>query len=130
MSHSAADMLPPLGPDTARQCPWCQRWALKDDACNWVCCGLETASNRFVLGSGCGRQWCFLCGKRLCGAMFDAHSGQPIPGVSTHHTQTCCLRECCGMGVASGHAGGAALPPDMSRIYAATYCQGGHNSHR
>ena len=24
------------------QCPWCERWALKDQACNHVVCGVDT----------------------------------------------------------------------------------------
>ena len=27
----------------AKQCPWCERWALKDTACNYIfACGLQT----------------------------------------------------------------------------------------
>jgi hypothetical protein len=99
----------------AMQCPWCQRWALKDDACNWVCCGLESGSNAFVVGAGCGRQWCFSCGKRLCGVLYDSTSGQIHQGVSTSHGRRCCSAECKQAG----------LDP-----YESSYCQGGHNSHR
>ena len=91
-------------PDTARQCPWCGRYALKDAACNWVCCGL--AQDGFKPGMGCGRQWCFLCQGKLCGQLHDPDTGAVMPGVSTSHTSACCG------------------PVD------AGFCPGGHNSHR
>lgn len=93
--------------DDARQCPWCERWALKNAACNWVTCGLSTRG--FVAGAGCGRQWCFACGGRLCGALYDPATGARRAGVATHHTKTCCEAE-----------------PGYK---AAEYCPGGHNSH-
>jgi hypothetical protein len=89
---------------SAKQCPWCARWALKNAACNWVCCGYAD-DGRFHVGAGCGRQWCFLCSKRLCGALFDAATGAQNPGVATVHSAACC-----GDG------------PDV--------CPGGHNSHK
>lgn len=93
---------PPHG-GTAMQCPWCGRWALKDAACNWVCCGLDASG--FVVGAGCGRQFCFLCGRKLCGALFDAATGARQLHVHTNHSAACC-----GVG--------------------ADFCPGGHNSHR
>ena len=37
----------------AKQCPWCQRWCLKDAACDYIfACGLETKGT-FVKGAGC-----------------------------------------------------------------------------
>ena len=90
--------------DTARCCPWCGRWALKDDACNWVCCGYA-ANGAFHIGAGSGQQFCFACGGKLCGLLFHPHTGARQPGTSTQHTAACC-----GLGV--------------------DFCPGGHNSHR
>jgi hypothetical protein len=95
--------------DVAQQCPWCGRWALKDAACNWVTCGLATEG--FMVAAGCGHQFCFLCGKKLCGAMFDSVTGAPCPGAASHHTATCCLANIEG-----------STPDDV--------CPGGHNSHK
>jgi hypothetical protein len=97
----------PRDPGDAQMCPWCGTWALKDDACNWVCCGL--AVEGFVVGAGCGRQYCFQCGGRLCGQLYDPATGAVMPGVPTNHTEACCP--------ANG-------PPPAGN------CPGGHNSHR
>lgn len=105
----------PAADDDARPCPWCGRWAMKDPACNWVCCGefndAEMGVRGFRVGMGCGRQWCFRCGRPLCGApRFDATTGAAAGGVSSNHTATCCE--------ASDPSG------------AVVFCPGGHNSHR
>ena len=85
-----------------KQCPWCHRYCAKDDNCNWVCCGL--ASNN-VFYVGCGHQWCFQCGKRLCGQLFRPATKARIPHVPTSHSELCgCKND-------------------------GTYCEGGHNSH-
>ena len=102
--------------DVARCCPWCGRWALKDEACNWVCCGLDAARG-FVVGGGCGGQWCFVCSRRLCGKLYDAASGQQVAGVGTSHSRSCCLAEATRNGMTESG-------------YEIAYCQGGHNSHR
>lgn len=90
----------------AKQCPWCGRWALKDAACNWVCCGLGE-DGKFVVGAGCGMQFCFECSKKLCTPFYDARTGRRIPGARDHHTSQCC-----------GGVGNE------------DYCPGGHNSHK
>ncbi len=54
------------GPTDGTMCPWCGRWTLKDQACNHVVCGVDTARG-FVREHGCGHQFCFQCGKKLCG---------------------------------------------------------------
>lgn len=89
--------------DVAKCCPWCNRFALKDTACNWVCCGLT--HDGFMAGKGCGMQWCFLCEGKLCGQLYDPCTGEPRAGVATSHSSACC-----------GPA------PE--------FCPGGHNSHR
>ena len=88
-----------------RVCPWCQAVCVKDDACNWVCCGLVSGSNRFFPDFGCGHQWCFACAKKLCGRLYQPPSATQRPGVSINHTATCC--------------------PATS-----DFCVGGHNSHK
>ena len=51
--------------DDAKQCPWCARWCLKDAACAYVfACGLETTGT-FHVGKGCGKSWCWTCGKSI-----------------------------------------------------------------
>lgn len=103
----------------AKQCPWCSRWALKDEACNWVCCGLvrdeTTRADAFMHGMGCGRQWCFHCGKRLCTLLYSP-DGPDAPRLSGHvnHTHACCSAEAAAHGVE----------------YGTHYCPGGHNSHK
>lgn len=97
----------------AASCPWCGRWALKDAACNWVCCGLST-DRGFVAGQGCGRQWCFSCSLKLCGPpMYKAETGEKVAGVSTSHTAACCAAFSAQLGVKEGE-----------------FCPGGHNSHK
>lgn len=99
---------PDRGPRNAKKCPWCFRWALKDQACNHVICGVDT-KRAFVVGHGCGRQFCFLCGKKLCARIHNPDTGKREPG-RTSHTAICC----------------AHTEPDFDR---SQYCPGGHNSH-
>ena len=90
-----------------KQCPWCQRWCLKDDACNYIfACGLTT-EGKFVIGAGCGRPWCFQCGKKFCTPHYNPETGVQISN-HTSHAQ-CCVKE-------------ADYKPE-------DYCPGGHNSH-
>ncbi len=97
--------------DDAKQCPWCARWCLKDAACNYIfACGMQAVNNLFVVGTGCGKPWCWQCGKKFCGLFIDPLTGQRIEGARTSHTDTCCRSE-----------------PDFS---VDTYCPGGHNSHK
>ena len=92
----------------AKQCPWCERWALKDAACNYIfACGLETAGT-FKVGAGCGRSWCWECGKKFCSVYIDPSTGHKAPGAKENHGG-CCSEE-------AGFSKEA-------------YCCGGHNSH-
>lgn len=99
-----------LAADTARQCPWCGRWALKDRACNHVVCGRDARG--FHVGTGCGRQYCFLCARRLCGRVYDPRTGR---------------RE---VGVSESHQGTAHNPTPQDPCSGPLYCPGGHNSHK
>ena len=94
----------------AKQCPWCARWCLKDDACNYIfACGLQTGINLFVLGAGCGHSWCWECGKKFCGLYIDPVTGIKCKGARENHDADCCKKE-------PGYV-------------ESDYCPGGHNSH-
>lgn len=93
----------------AKQCPWCQRWCLKDNACNYIfACGLPTVG-AFVVDTGCGRSWCWFCGKKFCGVYIDPLTGKKLPDAKENHTASCCK--------------------DETGFIEADYCGGGHNSH-
>jgi len=93
----------------AKQCPWCNRWCLKENACNYIfACGLET-TNIFRLGAGCGRSWCWECGKKFCSIYYNAETGIKAPTARDMHDSHCCQRE-----------------PNYKKD---EYCPGGHNSH-
>ena len=92
----------------AKQCPWCQRWCLKDSACNYIfACGLDT-NGTFYIKSGCGRSWCWECGKKFCSQYSDPETGNKLPTAKETHDQ-CCLSE--------------------AGFKKEDYCGGGHNSH-
>lgn len=94
----------------AKQCPWCERWALKDAACNYIfACGLETGGS-FTIGAGCGRSWCWECGKKFCSLYIDPTTGKKVPGAKETHGACC----------------SSAQEEGFSRE---AYCCGGHNSH-
>lgn len=94
----------------AKQCPWCERWCLKDDACNYIfACGLQTCSNDFIIGGGCGRSWCWECGKKFCGQYINSETGQRDLSGREGHDHNCCKLE--------------------NGFKQEEYCPGGHNSH-
>jgi len=93
----------------AKQCPWCERWCLKDAACNYIfSCGLETGGT-FKVGAGCGKSWCWQCGKKFCGQYSNVVTGQKMSGAKDVHDGMCCRSE-------KGFSQDA-------------YCPGDHNSH-
>jgi len=93
----------------AKQCPWCARWCLKDDACNYIfACGLQAVGG-FMLDGGCGRSWCWQCGKKFCGIYIDPSSGTKMVDARESHDARCCTNE--------------------SGFQRDDYCPGGHNSH-
>ena len=95
--------------EDAKQCPWCARWCLKDAACNYIfACGLET-SNKFVVGAGCGRSWCWQCRKKFCSVYYDSLTGLKSPSARESHSGQCCK--------------------DEADFKVDDYCPGGHNSH-
>ncbi len=92
-----------------KACPHCRRLALKDDNCNFVICG-RSANNTFFVGMGCGKPWCYHCGKKLCGQNFCERTGQLIDANEDHnHTNDDAAR---------------------ARCEGLTFCPGGHNSHK
>lgn len=97
------------GGTDGKQCPWCERWCLKDGACHYVfSCGLDF-QGRFHVGEGCGRTWCWTCGKKYCTPYHDATTGEHMRTAKNTHTATCCTTE-------TGF-----VPND--------YCPGGHSAH-
>lgn len=91
----------------AKQCPHCQRWALKDAACSYVfACGLDE-KNIFHKSSGCGKSWCWTCGKKYCGIYYNS-SGLKSTDARDSHSD-CCKNE--------------------KGFIQDQYCQGGHSSH-
>ena len=92
----------------AKQCPWCKRWCLKDDSCNYIfSCGLDS-KGVFHIGAGCGRSWCWQCGKKFCSQYHDPQNGQRLVSAKDTHTN-CCI--------------------DEIGFIQSDYCPGGHNSH-
>jgi hypothetical protein len=82
-----------MGKEDAKMCPWCERWCLKDDACNYIfACGLDTKLG-FIKGQGCGKSWCWGCGKKFCGQYYDPLTGQKLPGAKDNHDAKCCVLE-------------------------------------
>lgn len=93
----------------AKQCPWCARWALKDNACNYVfACGLDERGN-FHVGQGCGKSWCWQCGKKFCGTYIDPETGKRSLHRREFHDSFCC--------------------PMETGFNQLDFCPGGHNSH-
>lgn len=94
----------------AKQCPWCERWCLKDNACNYIfACGLPTGGSPFIIGTGCGKSWCWECGKKFCSQYIVAETGHKSATAKENHDAHCCRNE-------------AGFTQDA-------YCGGGHNSH-
>lgn len=77
----------------AKQCPWCQRWCLKDNACAYIfACGLDH-KNIFHKGFGCGKSWCFACGKKYCGQYYNPTTGEKLTTAKDIHDSSCCREE-------------------------------------
>jgi hypothetical protein len=90
------------------RCPHCDRLCVKDDACNYVVCGRTDTG--FKIGYGCGKPFCFLCGKKLCGQMYNEVTGEMIDSNEDHNHTT----------------------DEEQKIICSQngYCLGGHNSHK
>jgi len=93
----------------AKQCPHCKTWALKDGGCSYIfACGLDE-KNTFQKDRGCGKSWCWTCGKKYCGQYYNKQTGQKCPDSKDSHDSTCCT-----------------LEQDFQKE---EYCPGGHSSH-
>jgi hypothetical protein len=93
----------------AKKCPWCGRWFLKDNACAYIfACGLDE-KNQFYKGQGCGRTWCWTCGKKYCTLYYDPVTGGRCIGAKDNHDANCCRSE--------------------SGFKEEDYCPGGHSAH-
>ena len=98
-----------MGSNDAKECPWCKRWCLKDNACNYVfSCGLDTKGG-FYIGAGCGKTWCWECGKKFCGLYTNPDTGKKMGSAKENHDASCCCKE--------------------KGFNQNDYCPGGHNSH-
>jgi len=95
-----------MASEDAVNCPWCEQPALKDSGCNHVVCGVD--GKGFNIGSGCGMQFCFECGKKLCRKVYCEITGVNLKS-STNHNKMCCTKT-----------------PGFDKDY---FCSGGHNSH-
>ena len=79
--------------EDAKQCPWCERWCLKDGGCNYIfACGLDSQKG-FIIGGGCGKTWCWGCGLKYCGIYYDPLTGQKTGGAKDSHDGLCCKAE-------------------------------------
>ena len=97
------------GSKDAKQCPWCGQWSLKDSACDYVfACGLDF-KNKFHIGAGCGRTWCWTCGKKYCSLYINLATGERMPNAKDRHDPFCCKLE--------------------YGFRQEDYCEGGHSSH-
>ena len=77
----------------AKQCPWCQRWCLKDNACAYIfACGLDD-KGVFHKDMGCGKSWCWNCGKKYCGAYYNPKTGEKLSTAKDNHDALCCTKE-------------------------------------
>ena len=95
--------------EDAKQCPWCQRWCLKDRACAYIfACGLDE-KNQFHVGFGCGKSWCWECGKKYCSQYYDPQTGALLATAKDKHDTRCCSQE--------------------KGFKEEDYCQGGHSGH-
>ena len=62
-----------------------------------------------MVGAGCGRSWCWECGKKFCDLYMDPATGRKMPTARENHDSECCKKE-----------------PGYKQE---DYCCGGHNSH-
>lgn len=62
---------------------------------------------------GCGKSWCFQCGKKYCGKYYDISTGKKSNYAKDNHNLLCCKLECNG---------------DENKLKE-EYCEGGHSSH-
>lgn len=91
---------------TLQSCPHCHRYFIKDNNCNFVVCGRRD-DGTFLPNHGCGRPFCFLCGKKLCGIMYDETTGTLLDANENHNH-----------------------PAEYTECTGEEYCPGGHNSHK
>jgi len=93
-----------------QQCPYedCKRWCVKVGCTYIIACGLDE-HGVFHVGKGCGRAFCFACGKKYCEQQYDPNTGIRSTTFRSQHDTTCCTRE--------------------QGFQQSEYCEGGHNPH-
>ncbi len=95
-------------PSDVMFCPHCGEMFCKDDRCSFVYCGLG-GEDVFRVGFGCGRSFCYTCGKKYCGEHYDATNGQRLASFRENHDAVCCTLE--------------------AGFQQNEYCGGGHSTH-
>lgn len=95
-------------PSDVMFCPHCGELFCKDERCSFVFCGLG-GDNVFRVGFGCGKSFCYTCGKKYCGQHYDAKTGERLPSFRDKHDATCCRIE--------------------KGFQMDDYCPGGHSAH-
>jgi hypothetical protein len=88
-------------------CPWCGFAFEKDENCSFVYCGLLGDGN--FTSFGCGRSFCWTCGKKYCGLHYDTETRQKLSTFKSQHDTNCCEQE--------------------KGFIQDSYCPGGHSSH-
>ena len=93
---------------TTKKCPHCKHAINMPDSTQYVICGYQNPSQGYDW-NGCGRDWCFHCGKMLCKKWeIDALCLQ----TNRSHDEECC----------SKHA------KENNKVYPDDYCQCNNNS--
>lgn len=86
-----------------KNCPHCSKECTLPTGTEYTICGYTNSKTGYDL-VGCGKDWCFECGKMLC-KKWDIH--QLFLDTNKHHDSECCKQ----------HA------RDNNRIYEIDYCQ-------
>ena len=95
-------------PSDVMFCPHCRELFCKDERCSFVFCGLG-GDDVFRVGFGCGKSFCYTCGKKYCGQHYDPKNGDRLTSFRDKHDATCCRNE--------------------KGFQMDDYCPGGHSAH-
>lgn len=95
-------------PSDVMFCPHCNELFCKDNKCSFVYCGFG-GDGIFHVGYGCGKSFCYTCGKKYCGQHYDSQTGKRLSSYRDVHNADCCRQE--------------------QGFQMSEYCCGGHSSH-
>jgi hypothetical protein len=70
--------------NNAKHCPHCNQLNFNETNTSYIICGY---SNRGYDWKGCGRDWCFACGKKLCKSW---NHNLLFNKLNRHHDSKCC----------------------------------------